>query len=206
MEEKGPATLLKYHKSRSSPRGTEGSLFLSSRLWKALPSLWWELGSREFPFQQDVKNKPNAGQISSWGPQATHPVCSLAFPPACMYAQWLSRVWLLATPWTAAHQAPLSMGFSRQEYWSGLPFPPPGDLSDPGLETVSAALQADSLPLSHQGSPAFSFYTPPFLFPTFSFPSVWSEDLLWRISWLLGVPPLDTESGAWVHHCNNLLG
>ena len=46
----------------------------------------------------------------------------------------LSRVRLFATPWTAAHQAPPSMGFSKQEYWSGLPFPSPGDLSDPGIE------------------------------------------------------------------------
>ena len=46
----------------------------------------------------------------------------------------LSRVWPFATPWTVAHQAPLSMGFSRQEYWSGLPFTSPGDLPDPGIE------------------------------------------------------------------------
>ena len=52
----------------------------------------------------------------------------------------------LATPWTVAHQAPLSMGFSRQEYWSGLPFPSPGDLPNPGIEPKSPALQADSLP------------------------------------------------------------
>ena len=60
-----------------------------------------------------------------------------------------------ATPWTVALQAPLSMGFSRQEYWSGLPFPPPGDLPGPGMEPaspMSPALQADSLPLSHWGS------------------------------------------------------
>ena len=50
-----------------------------------------------------------------------------------------------ATPWTVAHQAPLSMGFSRQEYWSGLSFPPPGDLPDPGIKPGSPALQADSL-------------------------------------------------------------
>ena len=52
----------------------------------------------------------------------------------------------LATPWAVAHQAPLSMGFSRQEYWSGLPFPSPGDLPDPGIQPRSPALQADSLP------------------------------------------------------------
>ena len=54
------------------------------------------------------------------------------------------------TPWTVAHQAPLSMGFPRQEYWSGLPFPIPGDLLDPGIKPASPVLQADSLPLSHQ--------------------------------------------------------
>ena len=49
----------------------------------------------------------------------------------------LSRVQLFATPWSVAHQAPLSMGFPRQEYWSGLSFPPPGDLPDPGIEPTS---------------------------------------------------------------------
>ena len=51
-----------------------------------------------------------------------------------------NRVRLFATPWTVAHQAPLSMGFSRQEYWSGLPFPSPGDLPHPGIEPESPAL------------------------------------------------------------------
>ena len=58
----------------------------------------------------------------------------------------LSHVQLFATPWTLAYQAPLSMGFSRQEYWSGLPFPSPGDLPDPESEPGSPALQADALP------------------------------------------------------------
>ena len=60
------------------------------------------------------------------------------------------------TPRTIAHQAPLSMVFSRQEYWSGLPFPSPGDLPDPGIECespVSSVLQVDYLPLTYQGSP-----------------------------------------------------
>ena len=52
----------------------------------------------------------------------------------------------LVTPWTVAHQAPLSMGFSRQEYWSGLPFPSSRDLPDPGIKPGSPTLQADSLP------------------------------------------------------------
>ena len=55
------------------------------------------------------------------------------------------------TPWTVACQAPLSMGFSRQEYWSGLPFPSPGDLPDPGIEPGSSALQANSLLTELQG-------------------------------------------------------
>ena len=57
----------------------------------------------------------------------------------------LSHVRLFVTPWTVAHQAPPSMGFSRQEYWSGLPFPSPGDLPDPGIEPRSPALRADAL-------------------------------------------------------------
>ena len=57
----------------------------------------------------------------------------------------LSRVRLFATPWTAASQAPLSMEFSRHEYWSGVPLPSPGDLTDSGIEPRSPALQADAL-------------------------------------------------------------
>ena len=53
---------------------------------------------------------------------------------------------LFAIPWTIAHQAPLFMAFSRQQYWSGLPFPSSGDLPNPGIEPGSPALQADSLP------------------------------------------------------------
>ena len=67
-----------------------------------------------------------------------------------------SNVQLFVTPGTVAHQAPLSMGFSRQEYWSGLPHPPPGDLPNPGIKPLSPttpALQADSSPLRQQGSP-----------------------------------------------------
>ena len=72
----------------------------------------------------------------------------------------LNHILLFAAPWTAwtvAHQAPLSMGFSWQAYWSGLPSPSPGDLPNPGIKPespVSPALQADSLPLCHLGSPA----------------------------------------------------
>ena len=59
----------------------------------------------------------------------------------------------LATPWSGAHKPPLSLGSFCQEYWSGLPFPSPGDLPYPRIEPMSPPLQADSLLLSHQGSP-----------------------------------------------------
>ena len=65
----------------------------------------------------------------------------------------LSRARLFATPWTVAHQARLSMGFSRQEYWSGLPFPSPGDLPNPGIKPRSPALQADTLTSEPPGKP-----------------------------------------------------
>ena len=67
----------------------------------------------------------------------------------------LSRVQLFATLWTVACQAPLSMGFSRQECWSRLPFPSPGDLRDPGIEPRSPALQADALPSEPPGKNLF---------------------------------------------------
>ena len=67
--------------------------------------------------------------------------------------QLLSCIQLFVTPWTVAHQASLSMGFSRQEDWSGLPCPPQGDLPDPGIKPASPALQADSLPSEPLGKP-----------------------------------------------------
>ena len=63
----------------------------------------------------------------------------------------LNHVQLFATPWTVAYQASLTMGFSRQKYQSALPFPSPGDLSDPGIEPGSPTLQADSLPSKPPG-------------------------------------------------------
>ena len=90
-------------------------------------------------------------------PTKVHIVKAVAFP-VVMYGcdSWtikkvvkvkvrsLSRVYLFVTPWTVAYEAPLSMGFSRQAYWNGLPFPSPGDLPNPGIEPGSPALQADA--------------------------------------------------------------
>ena len=89
-------------------------------------------------------------------------ICIFVFNEIIKLVKSLHRVRLFATPWTVAHQAPPSMGFSRQESWSGLPFPSPGDLpnlsikprirtqgSDPGVEPGSPALQADALTQPH---------------------------------------------------------
>ena len=72
---------------------------------------------------------------------------------ASQLTRLLSCVRLFATPWTVAHQAPPFMGFSRQDSWSGLPFPSPGDLPDPGIEPRSPALQADALTSDPPGKP-----------------------------------------------------
>ena len=74
-------------------------------------------------------------------------------PPGKVKVKSLSRVRLFATPWNVAPQALPSMGFSRQEYWSGVPFPSPGDLPDPGIEPRSPALQADALTSEPPGKP-----------------------------------------------------
>ena len=78
----------------------------------------------------------------------THDLHSISM----VHAQSLSCVLFLATPWTVTRQAPLSIGFSMQEYWSELPFPSPGELPHPVIETVSSALQADDFPLNYWGS------------------------------------------------------
>ena len=100
-------------------------------------------------------------------PSAVCFMCVCSFAQSCL---------TLCDPRDCSRRAPLSMGFSRQEYWSGLPFPPPGDLSEPGIEPVSpmsTTQQADSLPLSHWGHGIHSVYMlipnsqflPPHAFP-----------------------------------------
>ena len=84
----------------------------------------------------------------------------LAFHFRCLkyifgHAQTLSHVWFFASSWTVACQAPLSMKFSRQEYWSGLPFLSLGDLSHPGIKPGSSTLQVDSLPTEPPGEPKY---------------------------------------------------
>ena len=109
----------------------------------------------------------------------------------CMLSHF-SRVWLFATPWTVAHQAPLSVGFSRLEYWSGLPCPPLGDLPDPGIELaslVSLHWKRILYPLSHLGS----HFTPTEHLISLS-PQFRSQELLWPSAVLLIMLP---RSNAW---------
>ena len=97
------------------------------------------------PAQGDVIHIPKQTNIKLWkGPLSTewHSHC-------CFVAK--SCPTLLRPPWTVAHQVPLSMGFPRQEYQSGLPFPPPGDLPNPGIELKSPALDVGSLPSEPPG-------------------------------------------------------
>ena len=87
-------------------------------------------------------------------------------------------VWLFATPWTVAHQAPPFVGFSRQEYWSGLPFSSPGDLPEPGIKPRSPALQADALTSEPPGKPPISATRYPLIMlPLSSF--VWHHHPQW---------------------------
>ena len=104
----------------------------------------------------------------------SHPLLSLATSSCCSIVLYianqgfwkkvklLSLVRLFATPWTAAYQVPPSTGFSRQEYWSGLPFPFPGDLPNPGIEPGFPALKVDSLPAEPPGKPIIISTVAPF--------------------------------------------
>ena len=80
------------------------------------------------------------------------PMCVCVCVCVCVCKSF-SHVWLFVTPWTVAHQTPLSMGFSRQEFWSGLSFPSPGDLPDLGIQPISPAFPADSLLSEPPGKP-----------------------------------------------------
>ena len=144
-------------------------LWANSNFWHT--EIHWNL-----PVRMDI---PGSGKNEIWSSQTLNPVDispalmlhrifsttgknSQTFSPWLLWlSEWvksLSHVQLFATPWTVAQQAPPSMGFSRQEYWSGLPFPSPGDLPDPGIEPRSPTLQADSLPSEPPGKSDYYDY------------------------------------------------
>ena len=92
----------------------------------------------------------------------------------------LSRVRLIATSWTVAYQVSPSMGFSRQECWSGLSFPSPGDLPDPGIEPGSPILRADALPSEPPGKPSGLLFPSPGDLPD---PGIQPESPLWQVDY-----------------------
>ena len=101
-----------------------------------------------------ITEKQKAKKTKGDGHDLVRCILKVTYPGGlvCACAQPLSHVGLSETSWTVVHQAPLSVGFSRQEYWSVLPFPSPGVLINPGIESVSPGWQAGFLPLSQLGS------------------------------------------------------
>ena len=104
-----------------------------------MKACWHSLGGQRVLV---LTSPPQRPRMATWPLVLT---CCWSWRHPKWHAQSLSCVWFFATPWTIAHQASLSMGFSRQESWSGLPFPSPVDLPDPRIEPGSPALQADAL-------------------------------------------------------------
>ena len=106
----------------------------------------WKENTKGYPLCLGMRQKPKR----TW--QQRTPYQKLLLPSFQLRkvkeseSEFAQSCLTLCDPWTIAHEAPLSMGFSRQEYWSGLPFPSPGDLPDPDIEPGSPALQADALP------------------------------------------------------------
>ena len=97
---------------------------------------------------------PNSGiKLASPALQVDSLPAELPGKPKKWKSKSFSPVWLFSTLWTVAHQAPLSMAFSQQEYWNGLPCPPPWDFPNLGIEPRSPPLQADSLPSEPSGKP-----------------------------------------------------
>ena len=98
-------------------------------------------------------------------------------------------------------QAPLSMGFPRQEYWCGLPFPSPGDLPDLGIESMSPALQVDSLPLSHLGSPVLASLGFGFSLPAASFCFTSCDILLFSAEYEYSILPVQAHLAIYRGSC-----
>ena len=120
---------------------------------------WVAISSSRYLFNPGIE--PTSLAYPVWQTDSL-PLSHLGGPFSCIshylcdmlsWAKSLSRVRLFATPWTAAYQAPPSMGFFRQEYWSGLPFPSPGDLPNPGIKPRSPTLRTNALPSEPPGKP-----------------------------------------------------
>ena len=113
-------------------------------LWDLSSQPRVDLGPRQWNRQILTTGLPGKSLFGLMPPQNCHGVGGVIFTVTMQVPAWMlncsSHVWLFATTWTVAHQAPLSMGFFRQEYWSGLSFPPPGNLPESGIEPASPEL------------------------------------------------------------------
>ena len=133
---------------------------------------WWWYPSRE-------PSKPSQNMGNNRRPEANSNYQGRKWKKV----KSLSHVRLFATPWTVTYQVPLSMGFSRQENWSGLPFPSPGDLPDPGIKPRSPTLQADALTSEPPGKPAWKKGGPKKLFYVMYDEDQWGLLLLPSVPW-----------------------
>ena len=143
-------------------------------------SALYDIAQADFQFQKYIKDLVNghseafrneSGLVRTWLIQFHNKECSahpISLRNCAMPAQSLGHIWLFVTPWTwrGAHQTPRSMRFPRQEYWTGLPFPSPGNLPNPGIEPMSPALAGGSLLLRHLGS-IYKKHSSVFLMSTF---------------------------------------
>ena len=121
---------------------------------------WWPTTHFVCTDQDYVSCQSNCDLMSQGGLACCSPWdCKQSAMTGWLKVKSLSHVQLFATPWTVVFQPPPSMGFSRQEYWSGLPCPSPGDLPDPGIEPGSPTLQTDSLPSEPPGNPCLGNWT-----------------------------------------------
>ena len=126
-------------------------LSFSMLLWLELSNIEWK-GVFMTRFRTGIINWPGEWVLLSGSGGGLHSrISSSNIIPQKVKENSLSCVWLFATPWTIAYQASQSMAFSRQEYWSELSFPSPGDLVNPGTEPGSLTFQADSLPSEPPG-------------------------------------------------------
>ena len=139
------------------------------KLWGHSFLVWKRLGNKHF---QNHYISPNREDTPLPPPTALP-----HYPDPHMHAFQVTQLCqIFATIWTVAHQAPLSMGFSRQEYWSGLPFSSPGYLPDPGIEAMPPVLQAGSLPLAPWNTHTLSVYAHAHHADSLLF-TFWSPDL-----------------------------
>ena len=137
----------------SSPSPPTFSLSQHQGLFQWVSSLHWVARGLELQLQhQSFQWISRTDFLFDWPPCSPR---ARIRSPIRKKEKSLSCVQLFATPWTVACQAPSSMGFSGQEYWSRLPFPSPVDHPDPGIEPRSPALQTDSLPAELPGKPSF---------------------------------------------------